>query len=187
MFNKEALAEAWNSALAGLEAAGEDVPALLRQAADNVAKHGHGKHTFPAVMPADDPAAPAESGGETKPWFPELRSEVWLVGSNRVWTVRGVDERDKEALLESDGEVLGWRTVHALKPVAHGDHSELYSPAAGAKPPADAPITRAELRRVIEAGRKAVEAMGSPAFGFHAVLDELKALEDQEGHKGNQG
>jgi hypothetical protein len=56
MFSGEERAAAWAAALKLLEEAGEDVPALLRAAADNVEKHGHGNHVFPAAFPKDDPA-----------------------------------------------------------------------------------------------------------------------------------
>jgi len=54
MFSEPALTAAWEGALKLLTESGEDVPALLRAAADNVEKHGHGNHVFPDVFPADD-------------------------------------------------------------------------------------------------------------------------------------
>jgi hypothetical protein len=54
MFSDKAKSESWQAAMELLRSAGEDVPALLQSALNNVSMYGHGEHEFPAHFPEDE-------------------------------------------------------------------------------------------------------------------------------------
>jgi hypothetical protein len=90
------------------------------------------------------PAAPAESGGEAEPTVVKV-----TIGGREV--VFSSDPNAGERQLYTD--TRSWQLT---------------------EPPSDAPITRAELRRVIEAGLDLVAGRDPSASGFRAMLVELK-------------